>query len=405
MKLVHLRSSRIDIPFRQAFAHAAAHRSETESVWVETRAACGTTDHGEGCPRVYVTGEDVASARRFFERHAADCMGEVHSLDDLRRYAAIHRQDIDANPAAFAAVELALLDALGRSSGRSIEALLGMRELDGEPAYTAVIGDGSLAHFCTQLEVYRTAGLRDAKLKLSGDLHRDRAKLRLAQAQGMQLRLDANCLWDSVGDVCRYLVGLDVPVTAIEEPLTRDRHADLANLAARTGTRVVLDESLRTREQIDAIARWPHRFILNLRVSKLGGLLRSLAVLARARGRRARHRRSARGRDEPSHARRPRVGVRRGRPPRRTRRCLRSLAAGPGRVRHTAADRKLRHAPRAGAWTRLRARGPPEPALPRAARRVRWHARVVKPTRHPPARDGLRSCTRAGRDRGFTGDD
>lgn len=54
-------------------------------------------------------------------------------------------------------------------------------------------------------------------------------------------------------------------------------------MAAITGARIVLDESLLRREQLESLATDPDRWVLNLRVSKLGGLLRTLEVAAEAR--------------------------------------------------------------------------------------------------------------------------
>ena len=65
MRLTTLEISRVEIPFRVVFKHASAERRQTATVWVEARAATGQVGLGEGCPRSYVTGESLASARRW----------------------------------------------------------------------------------------------------------------------------------------------------------------------------------------------------------------------------------------------------------------------------------------------------------------------------------------------------
>ena len=90
-----------------------------------------------------------------------------------------------ANPAAWCAVELALLDALGRTAGVPLEPLVGLTPLDGVFRYSAVLGDMAPEAFGQLAARYHAMGLRDFKVKLSGDLARDRAKLAaLARARG-----------------------------------------------------------------------------------------------------------------------------------------------------------------------------------------------------------------------------
>ena len=57
--------------FKTAFRHAAAERTATETVWIDAVASDGTVGSGESCPRLYVTGETIATARAFVSRHEA----------------------------------------------------------------------------------------------------------------------------------------------------------------------------------------------------------------------------------------------------------------------------------------------------------------------------------------------
>jgi L-alanine-DL-glutamate epimerase-like enolase superfamily enzyme len=58
---------------------------------------------------------------------------------------------------------------------------------------------------------------------------------------------------------------------------------ELAQIATRLGCKIVLDESFLRVSQIDRLAGHPDLWLINLRVSKMGGLLRSLAVVEAAR--------------------------------------------------------------------------------------------------------------------------
>ena len=54
-------------------------------------------------------------------------------------------------------------------------------------------------------------------------------------------------------------------------------------VAARLECPIILDESLLRADQLAALAKDPERWVINVRVSKMGGLLRSLAVIKTAR--------------------------------------------------------------------------------------------------------------------------
>ena len=81
-----LRFRELRIPFKVAFRHASAERAETSSVWVEAIAHDGTIGCGESCPRPYVTGETLATARAFVLSHEAALRTEVTSVETLQRW-------------------------------------------------------------------------------------------------------------------------------------------------------------------------------------------------------------------------------------------------------------------------------------------------------------------------------
>ena len=203
----------------------------------------------------------------------------------LREWTRAHRAEIDANPAAFCAMEIAVLDLLGKVRGCPVEDILGVSRLTGAFRYTAVLGDADLPAFERQAAQYREMGFRDFKVKVSGDADRDRRKLALLAAAGRgpppRIRLDANNLWAAAPEAIRYLKALNANVFAIEEPLAPGDFPGCATIAAECRTSIILDESLTRIEQLRALDA-PTPWIVNLRVSKMGGLLRSLALAQEA---------------------------------------------------------------------------------------------------------------------------
>ena len=279
--LEELRIWKLRIPLRITFRHASAARSVTDSLWVEAVDSDGTVGFGESCPRSYVTGEDLDSCNEFFAKHRDELLREVSALEDLQRWETTHRTEIDHAPAAWCALELALLDLLARRANRCLEELLGLPVLDGTFHYTAVLGDQSESAFAQQLEQYRGMGFEHFKVKLSGEESRDTAKFARLSTAGVSphhVRVDANNLWDTVTDATSYLSPLAESFFAIEEPLSPGDYQGMGQLAESLGKVIILDESFQRAQQFSHIESERERWLINLRVSKMGGLLRSIEV-------------------------------------------------------------------------------------------------------------------------------
>ncbi|MDO9469081.1 MAG: enolase C-terminal domain-like protein [Thiobacillus sp.] len=286
--LAALRFHTLHIPFRQRFRHASAERDATSSLWIEAIGSDGQVGVGEACPRPYVTGETLDTARVFFAASHAEVVAEIRDAASLRAWVAANTARIDRDPAAWCAIELALIDLFSRQAGQTAEAWLGLPDKAGAFQYSAVLGDSDPNTFAATFARYRDIGMTDFKLKLAGELARDREKLAVLRDAGeavARLRLDANNLWQDASAARDYLIALDAPAFAIEEPLATGLRADLPALAQALNMVIILDESLCRLEELADFAPGT-RWIPNLRVSKLGGLLRTLALVdaARARG-------------------------------------------------------------------------------------------------------------------------
>ncbi len=284
MRIESLDVLRFPAPFRVVFRHASASRSEAANVIVAARGSGGVTGYGEGCPREYVTGESADSAVAFVTKHKPSLIRQVRGLEGLRAWMQLHGEEIDANPAAFCALEIALLDLLGKLEQRPIEDLVGVSRLSGSFRYSAVLGDASPPAFQQQAEQYWERGFRDFKVKVSGDAEKDRRKLALLTYRGdpkPRIRLDANNLWRDAADAIRYLKSLGAHVFAVEEPLRSGDLEGFRQVARECSVRIILDESLVRTGQLEALED-PECWIVNLRVSKMGGIIRSLALAKEA---------------------------------------------------------------------------------------------------------------------------
>jgi L-alanine-DL-glutamate epimerase-like enolase superfamily enzyme len=199
---------------------------------------------------------------------------QLDGLDALEQWTADHAEEIDANPSAFCAVELALLDLFARQRGESIEEMLGIEPLTSPLRTSAVYGTGGWPKFAAQMFLFRWNGMRDAKLKLVGRAKLDARRAALL-ALGARVRLDANNLWKDVDRAVEELTPVARHAWAVEEPVQPRDWRGMAEVGARTGLDLVVDESFTRLQDLDALPG--PNFIPNFRISKLGGLLRSLS--------------------------------------------------------------------------------------------------------------------------------
>jgi len=281
-KIKSLEFKRLRIPFRTSFKHSSAERSETQTVIATARTADSTTGYGEGCPRAYVTGESLDSCETFLEVHRASILG-IDSLRALKSWADAHATVIDQNPSAWCALETAILDVFGKVQSCPIESLLDLPLLEGSFEYTAVLGAAEPKAFSSQLAQYLQLGLCDFKIKISGNETIDKQNfdaLRTAMPTA-RIRFDANNFWSNTDQAIRYLSHFAPNFWAIEEPLQAGEFVALKQLAESLSCQIILDESFCRLEQFVHLESNPRLWIPNVRISKMGGLLRSLAIAER----------------------------------------------------------------------------------------------------------------------------
>lgn len=269
------RYGHFDSPMRFSFKHASAVRSETQNVIVGLTDNNGLTGYGEGCPREYVTGETSENAFSFLEEYGQEIAGVATNLETFRAWIEDNQFLIDKNPSAFCAIELAVLDLLGQRKNLDLEALLGFSSLKEPVAYTAVLGDSSPKKTLAISWAYRLYGFSDFKMKLSGNLARDQKRF-ATLPKSATLRVDANNLWTDARTCIAYCKQLERPYWAIEEPVQAFNVDAMLEIANELNTKIILDESCLREEHLPLYSSNAGQFIANIRVSKCGGILRSI---------------------------------------------------------------------------------------------------------------------------------
>jgi muconate cycloisomerase len=303
MRVVELEARHIRIPLRRQVTHASQVRTETDNVLVRCVLSDGAIGYGEGVPRDYVTGETIDFALDLLQRSqlsqqldqdCPDFPAAVHLAERLKLAPTPGDDRLIQGNAARCAVELAILDAFGRSLG---EPLTKVTELVAPELYrfrdwvqySGVIGNPRGWKKRLYPLVYRLAGFAQVKLKVGiagqDDVQRTQT-IRRWLGRSIDLRIDANEAWTPADVVQRIRELEPFGISCVEQPVPHEAVDCLAAVRKQVRTPIMLDESLCGEVDAERAVQNGWCDLFNLRLSKCGGLIPSLrlAQLARRHG-------------------------------------------------------------------------------------------------------------------------
>jgi len=273
----------VDLPFVVTFKHAAAARTTSDSVFLRVRLADGATGWGECLPRGYVSGERRDETFALLrDTILPGLLGREFA--DLRDVTAFLEKCDGKAPAdwvapevpqtaAWCAVDLALLDAVGRATGEPV-----WPGSTSATRYSGVASAGRGWPAVRSLLLLRAYGFRQVKLKIGAEAAvGDARTARRALGRRVDLRVDANMAWDveQALSVIRDLRGLGI--RSIEAPIAASDLAGLARLTAESGAAIIVDEGFTDRDSLQALINRRACTGVNVRISKCGGLVAAAA--------------------------------------------------------------------------------------------------------------------------------
>ena len=301
MSISSLKLFKVAVPLKKVVRHASFERSVSENLVVRATLSDGTTGYGEGIPRSYVTGETLESTFRALEStHWASVIGRPASFAAVvERLEYLTLPEIESDPrgmfgnAARCALELAILDAYGRRFAESVGRVVELAQVDGLRRFAsprrvrysgAITAESSRAERISALKM-RLYGFHQVKIKVGSKGQNDVRRLEIMRrflGQRMDLRLDANEAWTAAELIDRVEPLKRFGATVLEQPVPHAEVLALAELRPRIGIPVMLDESLCGWP--DAVAAVEERTadFLNVRLSKCGGIIPSLRIIALA---------------------------------------------------------------------------------------------------------------------------
>ncbi len=268
-----LETATVRLPLDERLAvHGARHvHAVSEFVVVRLRLRSGAYGYGEVSATRNWSGEDAAGAVHFVR----DVLGPAivgQPIHPVARLTARMDQALSGNPFTKAAVNTAAWDALGRSVGLPVAALLGGPHRTEIPVKISLSGDGDRLVACHATA--REKGFAAFKVKVGKGLPADLERVRLArELAGPQtfLGADANGGWSRV-QASRAVPALrDLGLAMLEQPVAA---ADLAGLAGLRGAGlpVLADEAVYGPADLVRVLRADAADGVSLYVGKSGGL-------------------------------------------------------------------------------------------------------------------------------------
>lgn len=306
MHIHRLTAFHVPIALKKPVRHASHERFANETLIVRCVMNDGSVGWGEGLPRVYVTGESIESVWRHLTatdftplkdddfantREVAQAIDQFQ-LASVSPDAGVAVRECFGN-AARCALELAILDAACRTESMSLgELILSLPEAldfaapESEVFYSGAVtsmspGKQWLAALKMRLFAFRavkvkvgTAGIDDAVCV---------RRVRRIVGRHVDLRLDANEAWPCETVVKKMKPLLRYSPTSLEQPVAHAEVAGLRDVRSDMAVPIMLDESLCGVEDAERAISGQWCDLFNIRLSKCGGIVRSVRLAAMAR--------------------------------------------------------------------------------------------------------------------------
>lgn len=278
MRITRILVYQVDLPLHEGAYNWSGGKSVSvfDSTVVAVETDAGVTGYGEVCPLgpaylpAYAAG--ARAGIRELGPHLIGC--DPRQLEALNR-----RMDaaLKGHPYAKSAVDVACWDILGQAAGMPIAELLGGRYGADFILYRAISQDTPDA-MAQSVANYRAEGYGRFQLKVGSDPETDIERIRAASAvlqKGDVLVADANTGW-LMHEAMRVVRGVQDVDVYIEQPCLS--YEQCRSIRERTDHPFVLDETIDGIEPLLRAAADRSADVVNIKISKLGGLTRARQV-------------------------------------------------------------------------------------------------------------------------------
>ena len=286
MKIARAELTRIRLRLRTPLATARGPIDSREGVLLALTSESGLVGHGEALPLAGFGAESPDRASEMLAALARVLIGrEVEDLDAL-----LDRVEELApeEPAARAAVDIALFDLAARARGIGVASMLALPErprsrIDVNALLVHEEPDGIAREASAAVaEGYRTVKIKVGALALEHDEDRV-AAVRKVVGSEVRIRLDANGGWKEREAEQAIACFAPYRIELLEQPVEARDLDGLARLSAGSSIPIAADEAFAGGRATDEIFAREAASVVGLTPAALGGLRASQRIAARAR--------------------------------------------------------------------------------------------------------------------------
>ncbi len=277
MGIQHIEIYRVKLAYKEPFRIAPGASTESRNVIVKILTDYGVVGWGESSPSERVTGENAETVVKVLDRIAPRLIGRC----PLRIEQNVDLMDslVKGNPAAKAAVDMALHDILGKTARKPLFMLMGGYR-------TEVLTDITLS-IKSPKEMAKDAvkavkkGFKALKVKVGVDITEDLERIRLireAVGEAIALRIDANQGWTpkQAIDILNKMERFDIQFA--EQPVLAEDLKGLIEVKRNSPIPVMADESVHSPEDAFRLIRAEAVDLINIKLMKSGGILKGRKI-------------------------------------------------------------------------------------------------------------------------------
>jgi L-Ala-D/L-Glu epimerase len=262
MKIADATARALDVPMKKAFGIAGGVQEHAKNVLVTVVLEDGTVGLGEAAPFPAFNGETQDAVLAAFQRILPSLVG---------RDAGGSFEPGEMPASARCAIETAIVDARARAEGVPLQRFFGGAEETLVTDITIVTGTADDA----ERDAHAHPNFRTLKIKVGGrDVDHDIKRVLAIQSArpDATLMLDANGGFsvDEALALCGALTSRGIRLSQFEQPIAPGNWEALAEVRAKSGLRIAIDESVARASDVEAAVRHRAADAVNVKIMKSG---------------------------------------------------------------------------------------------------------------------------------------
>jgi len=278
-KIRELIAEPLDLPLWEPFKIATGMKDSAWNVLIRVVLEDGTIGFGEVSPSPYTTGDTRDTVLAVMDQLRPAVIGK-----DVRSWRGLlteTRKLVRYQVAAHSGLEIAVLDAFGKSKGITLAEMFGGMKKSVETDMTLSLGTPEKAG--EDAAKFIKKGFNKLKIKVGMDVHTDTDRIIAVRdnAPDSEISLDANQAFSpkEAIELIRLANGRGANVSMFEQPVRKDDFEGMKFVRDHCPLQIAADETVFTPEDALRVVREGAADMINIKVAKCG-ILGALEIIS-----------------------------------------------------------------------------------------------------------------------------